>query len=66
MQAHTAVDLHDAVSLGLRAHVDARLRENPASIDSLCDQWQQAREIVATRQGRAPGFVKPYSRARTS
>jgi hypothetical protein len=39
MQVHAKVDIHDAVSLGLRAHVEARLRDDPGSVDSLRDQW---------------------------
>jgi len=39
MRAHCAIDLHEAVCYDLREHIDARLRENPASINSLLDQW---------------------------
>ncbi len=39
MREHCAVDLHDAVSFDLRDHVEARLREDPASVDRRIDHW---------------------------
>jgi ankyrin repeat protein len=39
MQAHCAIDPHDAVCFELRQHVEARLREDPASVDKRVDQW---------------------------
>jgi ankyrin repeat protein len=39
MRAHCAIDLHDAVSFDLREHVEARLREDPASVDKRIDHW---------------------------
>jgi len=40
LRAHSCVDLHDAVSFDLREHVEARLREDPASIDRCLDHWE--------------------------
>ncbi len=39
MQEHCAIDLHDAVSFNLRDHVEARLRENPAAVNTCIDHW---------------------------
>jgi hypothetical protein len=39
MREHCAVDLHDAVSFDLRDHVEARLREDPASVNRRIDHW---------------------------
>ena len=39
MRAHCAIDLHDAVSFGFREHVEARLREDPASVNRRIDHW---------------------------
>jgi ankyrin repeat protein len=39
MKAHCAIHLHDAVSFNLRDHAEARLREDPASVNSRIDQW---------------------------
>ena len=39
MRAHCAIDLHEAVCYDLREHIEARLREDPASINTLRDQW---------------------------
>jgi ankyrin repeat protein len=39
MRAHCVIDLHDAVGFDLREHVEARLREDPASINKRIDQW---------------------------
>lgn len=39
MRAHCAIDLHDAVCFDLREHIEARLREDPASINDRLDQW---------------------------
>ena len=40
MRTHCAIDLHDAVCFDFREHVDARLREDPASINKRLDQWE--------------------------
>ena len=40
MRGHCAVDLHDAVSFNLRDHVEARLREDPASVNDRIDHWR--------------------------
>ncbi len=39
MRAHCRIDIHDAVGFGLREHVEARLREDPSSVNKLLDQW---------------------------
>lgn len=39
MREHCVIDLHDAVSFDLREHVEARLREDPSSVNSRIDQW---------------------------
>ena len=40
MREHCDVDLHDAVSFDLRDHVEARLREHPASVNDRIDHWR--------------------------
>lgn len=40
MRAHSLVDLHDAVSFNLWEHVEARLREDPATVNKRIDHWQ--------------------------
>jgi ankyrin repeat protein len=40
MRIHCAIDLHDAVCFDLRELVEARLREDPASINNRIDQWE--------------------------
>lgn len=40
LRAHAAIDLHDAVCFDLRAHVEARLSEDPASVNRQIDQWE--------------------------
>ncbi len=40
MRAHCAIDLHDAVCLDLREHVQARLEEDPESVNEVRDQWE--------------------------
>ena len=40
MREHCAIDLHDAVCFDLREHVEARLREDPASVNKRIDQWK--------------------------
>ena len=40
MREHCVVDLHDAVSFDLRDHVEARLREHPASVNDRIDHWR--------------------------
>jgi ankyrin repeat protein len=39
MRTHCAIDLHDAVCFDLREHVEARIREDSASVDKRLDQW---------------------------
>lgn len=39
MRTHCRIDLHDAAGFGLRDHVEARLREDPASVNKRLDQW---------------------------
>jgi ankyrin repeat protein len=39
IRTHCAIDLHDAVCFDLREHVEARLREDPASVNTRLDQW---------------------------
>jgi ankyrin repeat protein len=39
LRANCAIDLHDATAHDLREHVEARLRENPASVNNLLDHW---------------------------
>ena len=39
MRAHCPVDLHDAVCFDLPEHVEARLAEDPGSVDRAIDQW---------------------------
>ncbi len=39
LREHCAIDLHDAVSFDLRDHVEARLRDDPATINARRDQW---------------------------
>src|SRR5262249_11539876 len=34
-----AIDLHEAVCFDLREHVEARLREDPASVNKRIDHW---------------------------
>jgi len=40
MVANCRIDLHEAVGLNLREHVEARLREDPASVNERRDQWE--------------------------
>jgi ankyrin repeat protein len=40
LRAHCAIDVHDAVCLDLREHVEARLSEDPASVNKQIDQWE--------------------------
>jgi ankyrin repeat protein len=40
MRTHCAIDLHDAVCFDLRELVEARLREDPASVNKRIDQWE--------------------------
>lgn len=39
MRANCRIDLHDAAGYNLLEHVEARLREDPASVDRRIDQW---------------------------
>jgi ankyrin repeat protein len=39
IRRHCRIDLHDAVGFDLREHVEARLREDPASVNKRMDQW---------------------------
>ena len=43
LRAHCAIDIHEAVAHDLREHVEARVREDPASVNRLCDQWEVPR-----------------------
>ena len=43
LRTHCTIDIHDAVAHGLREHVEARVREDPASVNRLCDQWEVPR-----------------------
>ena len=43
LRAHSAIDLHEAAAHDLREHVEARLREDPASVNRLRDQWEVPR-----------------------
>ena len=38
MREHAVIDLHDAVAFGWREHAEARLRENPASVNVRIDR----------------------------
>ena len=38
--AHCPIDLHDAVCFDLREHVEARLSEDPPSVNGQIDQWE--------------------------
>lgn len=40
MRANCAIDLHEAVGHNLREHVEARLWEDPASVNKRLDQWE--------------------------
>ena len=40
LRANCAIDIHDAASFDLREHVQARLREDPASVNKRLDQWE--------------------------
>jgi Ankyrin repeats (3 copies)/Ankyrin repeat len=39
MRANCRIDLHDAAGFNLLDHVEARLREDPSSVDRRIDQW---------------------------
>jgi hypothetical protein len=39
IRTHCRIDLHDAVAFDLREHVEARLREDPASVNTRLDHW---------------------------
>jgi ankyrin repeat protein len=39
MRTQCRIDLHDGVGFDLREHVEARLREDPASVNTRLDQW---------------------------
>ena len=40
MRANCAIDLHEAVGHNLREHVEARLREDPSSVNRRLDYWE--------------------------
>jgi ankyrin repeat protein len=40
MVANCPIDLHEAVGMNLRAHVEARLREDPTAVNMRRDQWE--------------------------
>jgi ankyrin repeat protein len=53
--ANCAIDIHDAVCFDLPDHVEARIEDDPQSINRLIDQWQLARATplhFAARLGR--------------
>ena len=39
MRSHCRIDLHEAVGFDLREHVEARLREDPSSVNMRRDHW---------------------------
>jgi ankyrin repeat protein len=39
MRAHCAIDLHKATGFDLREHIEARLREDPSSVNHRIDHW---------------------------
>jgi ankyrin repeat protein len=39
LRLHSAVDLHDAVSFDFREHIEARLQEQPGSVNRRIDHW---------------------------
>jgi len=43
MRANCRIDLHEAVGFGLREHVEARLREDPSSVNRQIDHWEVPR-----------------------
>jgi len=43
LRTHCAIDIHEAVAHDLREHVEARVREDPSSVNRLCDQWEVPR-----------------------
>ena len=51
LRAHCAIDLHDAVSFGFREHVEARLREDPASVNTRIDHWDIPQSTAAALGG---------------
>jgi len=40
MRTHCAIDLHEAVGMNLREHVEARVREDPTSVNRRIDMWE--------------------------
>lgn len=40
MRERCPIDLHDAVCMGLGEHIEARIREDPASVIRVRDQWE--------------------------
>lgn len=46
LRGNCAIDLHDAVGFGLREHVEARLREDPGSVNAVRDQWDLPRSTA--------------------
>ncbi|HEU4994278.1 MAG TPA: ankyrin repeat domain-containing protein [Gemmatimonadaceae bacterium] len=46
MRQHCAIDLLDAVGHNMREHVEARLREDPASANRRVDQWETPRSTA--------------------
>ena len=40
MRTHCAIDLHEAVGHNLREHVEARLNEDPSSVNKRIDNWE--------------------------
>ena len=55
MRTHCAIDLHDAVIFDFREHVEARLREDPASVNRRLDHWDiPAKHAAALGGGDGP------------
>jgi len=40
MRGHCVIDIHEAVGMNFREHVEARLREDPTSVNKRIDMWE--------------------------
>lgn len=60
MKGHCVIDIHDASSFGLHEQVDARLREDPASVNARRDQWDipQATPLHCAAQTRREDLAR--------
>lgn len=60
MRRHCAIDLHDAAAFGLPEHIEARLREDPKSINKRIDQWSlpQSTALHLASLTKRAGIVK--------